>query len=131
MFTIYFIDSRITIVHKINLRYQEFGKHSFYMDQFKTYIPVISLERVPEGVLTYARTTLFALILSLSAMTRVTSHTSTRCCIFFLTFCLNFSKYNSPFLPLLLLSRFTDVTTTHFTGKQELWNLILVSVPKT
>ena len=53
------------------------------MDQFKTCILVIRLEGVLEGVLADARTTLCALILSLSSLTRVTMQTSSRCCIFF------------------------------------------------
>ena len=80
------------------------------MDQFKTCIIVISLEGVSEGVLIDARTIFYALILSLSSLTRVTLKTSSRCCIFFFfTFCLNekitiFTYILSIFLPIYLLS---------------------------
>ena len=52
------------------------------MDQLKTCIFVIILEGVSEGVLTDTSTTLCALILSLSSLTRVTLQTSSRCCVF-------------------------------------------------
>ena len=69
----------ISYIHQINLRYHEFWQFSF------------SLEHVPEGVLTAAITTLCALILSLSSLTRVTLKTSSRCCKFSI-FWLNFKK---------------------------------------
>ena len=93
-----------------------------YMDQFITCILVISLEPVPEGVLTDARTKLCSLILLLSWLTRVTLQTSSRCCIFFFTFHLNFSKHVSIFSKTLTL--FHKLNHKEFcskTGKMDIY----------
>ena len=80
-----------------------------------------------KGVLRDARTTLCALILSLSSLTRVTSKTSSRCCIFFNIY-LELSK-NSPFL-VKTRPFFTNFTTKNFKQKLERWIFILVKIFK-
>ena len=75
------------------------------MDQFIICTLVISPECAPKGVLTDARTTLGTLMLSLSSQTRVTSQTSSRCCIFFnisLELSKNFPIYSNNLILFLL-----------------------------
>ena len=83
IFTMSFIPCRFYIVHQIKLGYHELWKYSYDMDSFIIYILVIILKISLERVLTDARTTLCAMILPLSWLTRVTSQTSSGCCTLF------------------------------------------------
>ena len=75
IFTISFFHRRFPSVHQINTRYPEFWKYFSHMEQVIMCIFVISLLWIMslKVVLTDARTTLCALFLSVSSLTRVTS----------------------------------------------------------